>query len=629
MPRQRSLKGELHERKAGVSVKAATDEETMTFVMVSQDNTGQRYDWGTGEFYDEYLDPAGADVTDLRTMFKDHYRSVDSAVGKIESTAVINGELEATVRFGSDEASQVVAQKYREGILTDVSIGYEILDYRVEKSTEPNGRDTVTVTSYKIRELSAVGVGFDNGAKKRSQEEHGDSTMTEQELKRLAELEAIAERNAAQTEELKSLLNKRDIEDKAAKDAELEKLRAENAEMTRQADINAVATEFGISDEIRNAALEDTTLTSDAMLRNHLKAEKEHVVGVGERNNEAELKRALEDTIALRLGVDLENPHADARMFQGATLTDMARALTGYKGYNRDTLFERAMVVADLPNLLVNSGNRYLEQEFEAAAGTYRQFVKEVDVADFRPMTDIVKGVGGRLDKLNERGELKNKYLNENAETWQIGSFGNKFDFSREMFINDDLNALTDMIGTFGEMAGVTANGLVYDLLLGRNDAASYLMGDGLAIFAAGHANSGAGALASTTLSAGRLAMRKQKSTDGVTNLNIAPSYLIVGPNLEETALKLITSPTELGQTNPAVPNVHQSTLQLIVDSEITGDEWYLGASRRTIKVGYLVGTGRRPQVKVNDTTLTKTIFEGVFDFGTMAEDYRGLYKGV
>ena len=178
-------------------------------------------------------------------------------------------------------------------------------------------------------------------------------------------------------------------------------------------------------------------------------------------------------------------------------------------------------------------------------------------------------------------------------------------------------------------MAAQTANGIVYDLLMKRDDYASYAMSDSVAIFHADHSNLGSSALSATTLAAGRAAMRKHKSIDGKTPLNIAPAYLIVGPDLEQTAYELVNSISSTADNKSSgVANYHQGSVEVIVDAEITGSQWFLSASRRAIKVGYLAGTSRRPVLKMNDSTLTKTEFEGVFDFGVVASDYRGLYAG-
>jgi hypothetical protein len=144
-------------------------DNTISFTMVSDDNGGTRYSWDTGELYEERLDPAGAGFESLTTFFKDHERSVDSAIGRVKDVRVEGGTVIGDVIFGSGAAEQDVYRKYTEGILTDVSIGYRINSYKVEE--RENEMDLVTVTDYDIFELSAVGIGFDAGAKARTAEE--------------------------------------------------------------------------------------------------------------------------------------------------------------------------------------------------------------------------------------------------------------------------------------------------------------------------------------------------------------------------------------------------------------------------------------------------------------------------
>jgi len=135
---------------------------TVPFILVSKDNAGDRYDWWEDRIYIEELDPNGAVLTELRTFFKDHSPSVDNAIGRVENLRVDNGEIKCDVVFGSDEDSLKVFQKYAEGILTDVSIGYTIEEViETEKKGEPTH---VMVTRFTILELSAVWKGFDIGA---------------------------------------------------------------------------------------------------------------------------------------------------------------------------------------------------------------------------------------------------------------------------------------------------------------------------------------------------------------------------------------------------------------------------------------------------------------------------------
>lgn len=139
-----------------------TQTRTVPFILVSKDNAGERYDWWEGRIYIEELDPKGAILTELRTFFKDHSPSVDNAIGRVENLRLDGSEIKCDVVFGSDEDSLKVFQKYAEGILTDVSIGYTI-DEVIE--TEKKGEPThVLVTKFTILELSAVWKGFDKNA---------------------------------------------------------------------------------------------------------------------------------------------------------------------------------------------------------------------------------------------------------------------------------------------------------------------------------------------------------------------------------------------------------------------------------------------------------------------------------
>ncbi len=452
-------------------------------------------------------------------------------------------------------------------------------------------------------------------------------------LARMAELEKVAERSEDQNAELTKAKTRVSVLEKE-RDEDSAKTVTRLAEMERKEAIRAVADQFEVDKNMTGEYLNDSKRSvqdfKDALLEKRMNEAPNLPTNVMSEDGRKDMLRAIEDSLVIRLGGVVKDAHKDMDNYRSATLIDIARSITGATGYNKEEIAERAMVTADFPNLLLGAGNRVLMAEFEASGATYSQFVTSVDVPDFRENSDITRGGGGRLDKLLESGELKEKHLGEEAEKWSLESYGNQFVLTRKMIINDDLGAFTDMLSLFGEMAALTANGLVYDLLMKRNDAATYVMSDGIAIFdIADHANLGASALAADTLAAGRAAMRKHKGIDGETALNIAPAYLIVGPDLEQTAYELIHSIAKVeSEKSSGVVNYHQGSVTVVVDAEITGDQWFLSASRRAIKVGYLSGTGRRPVLKMNESTLTKTVFEGIFDIGVVASDYRGLYAG-
>ncbi|MBX2078023.1 HK97 family phage prohead protease [Campylobacter peloridis] len=154
------------------------DNNILSFVMISNSNACKRWDWDMGEYLEE-LDISGARYNELRTLFTDHNPSVDNAIAKIENIRVENNELVCDCIFAKDERSQNIFKKYKDGILSDVSIGYKILKQTIDKDSNLK---KVLVNEFEIFELSAVWKGADKNAKKRFFDE-----QTQKEAKALAQ----------------------------------------------------------------------------------------------------------------------------------------------------------------------------------------------------------------------------------------------------------------------------------------------------------------------------------------------------------------------------------------------------------------------------------------------------------
>lgn len=154
--------GTIHNRAVAQTDLIDSSTRTIPFILVSNDNGGLRYDWWEDEIYEEKLVVTGATFDRLKTFFKDHELSVDTAIGRVVNVRVEQDQIKADVIFGSDEDSDKIFRKFQEGILTDVSIGYTIQE---TITTERTGQYTlVEVTQFDIHELSAVWKGFDSGA---------------------------------------------------------------------------------------------------------------------------------------------------------------------------------------------------------------------------------------------------------------------------------------------------------------------------------------------------------------------------------------------------------------------------------------------------------------------------------
>lgn len=628
---ERTLQGKDVTRKLTANTSLIDSEKrSVPFIIISKDNEGERYDWWKDEIYLERLDVNGANYERLKTFFKDHIRSVDNAIGKVENIRLEDGELKCDVIFGSDEDSEKIFKKYQDGVLTDCSIGYRVNTVTIEERKDDP--DIVTVTDFDIRELSAVGIGFDQGATVGRNDENiqKEKDMNEQLRKELNDLRnRVDGLNEKQQERLKELerMEKNDESNSSTKTSEA----AVTAERTRVSDIQGLVSAGQIDQQRANGFISDGTNMDQ--VRKQILDEKVHnstpVVTAGGFTRGEDFTRAITDALVMRCGVKVVNPHEDVDMFRHASLLDIAREMTGFTGYDKQDLAARAMSTDDFTLLLGNVANRSIAGSFEEEEGTYHLWTEQVELPDFRTRTEVgLSNSNGRLRKLTEKGESKNIEFGENGESWKLESYGEKFMLTRQMIVNDDLGVFTNIISQFGEMAKRTANGLVYDMLQSKGDFANFKMADGKSLFdASTHKNyTATGTLLNTeSLTTGRTSMRRQKH--GAQNLNISPKYLLVSPENEARALQLIASEADPSSSNSGVKNIHKNSVTAIVDSELSALPWYLAAGRNTIKTATLQGSGGVPQVQQNNSSLSGTEFECVFDFGVMASNFRGLYK--
>jgi phage major head subunit gpT-like protein len=625
---QRSIEGATVERKLTIDNATAVNEEkrTVSFIMISDDNAGKRRDWD-GSIYIEVLDVKGANPERLRTFFKDHNRLTDSAIGKIENKRVEDGKFKADVVFGSDENSDAVFRKYVEGILSDCSVTYIPTKVSIEeRSGEP---DLVTVLEYDLVECSAVGVGFDAGAMVgRDLNLKGEEPMNEELRRELQSLkdkvESLSDSEKARKEELEKL----EREDQVSKTS---KTAGADEEQKRSSEIMSMVVAGHLTIERAKEYIDkkdSLDVVRAAILEE--KARGTQTVVPGAPTAKVELQRGIEDAILMRCGYTPAQVSDQAATFRGASLLDMARAMTGYDGYDKNELVQRAMGTDDFPMLLGNVANRVIAGAFNEEEGTFAQWTQEVELPDFRKRTEVkLSSAGGRLQKLKEKSEKKNIEFAESGEAWAIESYGAEFKLTREMIINDDLGVFTGIVAEFGKMAKRTSNGLVYDLAQNRGDFTNYKMNDGKKIFDTAHNNTDtAAALASESLSKGRTIMRRQKDAAG-NALNISPKFLLVAPEQERTALQLLNSEADVSGSNSGVTNPHKNTLTPVVDSELAAGAWYLAASTNTIKVGYLQGTNKQPVVQQISSNIDGAEFKCVFDFGVVVTDYRGLFKNL
>jgi len=636
MPKKQLNKNKLLENtefsRALIDSDSINTEARSVDILISTETPLRRTDYWSGEKYDEVL-LHGDENVDLTRAVNAKLRWMHGSgkygelpLGRLDLVRLENKELRATAYFSkANPDGDMFWKMVEDGTLSEISVGGKKQEVRI---TEREGDvPLVEVTRWEFQEASLVDIGADPSAGiGRSENDEGDIMDKLDELRReLDKLKADGADSSAISRKVDEV------------NAEILRVSDENKELKRSASINDLAAQHkGLIDEDGvERFLSDKTKSPDDFARALLAVKTKNQADVSFQRGEDDagldsIKRAVGDSLIIRFGGNVENPHADAHKFTGASMLEIARAITGYDGFDKEALIKRAMGSDDFPILLGNVANKMLDIAFEEANATFDVWTQAVDVTDFKQGVAAHMQTGGKLQKLAEKGELKNIEFGENGETFKLESYGAEFSVTRQMLINDDLGAFQKFFEEFGAMARRTANSIVYDLLQSKGDFTNYKMSDGKAIFeTANHKNldSTGAAINTTSLSAGRTKMRRQK--DGDIKLNITPKFLIVSPEKEVEALQILNSESDPSANNSGVTNVHRNTLDVVVESELDANPWYLAAQRRTIKVLYLQGTNRRPLVSEKSRTLSGVTFECVFDFGVYAEDYRGLYKNA
>ena len=142
-------------------------------------------------------------------------------------------------------------------------------------------------------------------------------------------------------------------------------------------------------------------------------------------------------------------------------LSEAARLLADVKQGRKPMFYlKEAMTTSDFPLLFGDIIDRQLLTGYEATPNTWSNYIREGTVPDFRTVSrHTMDGGEGRLDnvyKVGEKEEYKYRGLSEGRYQYSVEKYGNKFDFSWEVMINDDLGAFDNIPAKMGRAAART-----------------------------------------------------------------------------------------------------------------------------------------------------------------------------
>ncbi|SFK37728.1 phage prohead protease, HK97 family [Pseudovibrio ascidiaceicola] len=520
--------------------------------------------------------------------------SLSAVLGTVTAARADNGCILVTIKFTSDSRANPVIADIREGMITGVSIGYQVEKWADSRDPD-TGRSIRTITQFKPREVSFVSVPADPDARIRAMPTENQPNSPEPPKTPTPDL---AQRN----QQIRSIAGTLNL----------------TTEWT-DSQIDSTST----LDEIRAAAITEAEKRTTPPIRT------QSVQILADHTDPHTRAERMSDAMMTRID-PTHKPEDSARDFIGMSIPEMARdclrnANVSTTALSQATIVSRALhSTSDFPLIMGNTVGRTLRQSYDSVPSALKKLARQTTVKDFRAKHRIILSEAPDLEKLNEHGEYKHGTMSESAESFKIDTFGRMIGITRQALINDDLGALNDLPRRLG-IAAADFEAEFFIKLLEMNGGKGPKMGDGNPVFHEGHRN-----LAQTkgkpsieTLSVLRQALRHQVSLSGK-RLNLSPRHLIIPAELETLAQKLLAeiTPNRIDDVNPF------SDLGMVVEGRFNNpDRWYLATSHSQmdgLEYAYLEG-------EPGPQTETKAGFEidGIkikvrLDFGACFGDWRG-----
>ncbi|MDO5566087.1 MAG: hypothetical protein Q4G59_05475 [Planctomycetia bacterium] len=299
---------------------------------------------------------------------------------------------------------------------------------------------------------------------------------------------------------------------------------------------------------------------------------------------------------------------------------------------------EAAFSTAALPGILSNIANKMLLEGYNYVEDAWRHICKIASVTDFKQHSRYRMNGSFRFEKVGPGGELKHGQIDEQVYSQKADTHGIMFALTRQMIIDDDLGALTDIPRQIGIGAAEAIADAVWSLLLSNP-----IQRDGKTFFHNAHSNTLTGDntnLSIDSLTAAEIKFGEQTKPNG-RPLGATPSILLVPTALKVIAELLMKSTTLNEMTNVPKPNANPHTGKYtIVSSTYLGNSSFDGASSKAwylladpnrlpaLEVAFLGGMDR-PTIERADADFNTlgVQFRGYIDFGVREQDHRAILK--
>ena len=588
-----------------------------------------------------------------------HSRERADRIGVVENAKVVNKRVEATLRLSKREDVNDIWQDIRDGILTNISVGYTIDERKLDRESGTGEPDEYRITSWTPHEVSFVDIPADPtigvGRTEDGELAYRVIDLTNETTKEGRTLDKDKDKDVTPevTPEVTRAAPPAPQKDPAPSSVvDLDAVRGEGVAIERRriATVNDVFAPYPQFDAVRNTCIEKGHDENEA--RKLLLAELGKDVtpaGADAVRMEAgddgfdKFKRAAALSLSVRANLASKEEALEARKTGLGAYTLFELARRSLEIGNVDTsrmgkmdLVGRAFTTSDFPTLLIDSANKSMLKGYEESPETWNVWAQTGSLSDFKTSRRVNLSSFNDLELVNEDGEYKYGSFQDQGETITLATYGKLFAISRQAIINDDMGAFTRIPSAMGRAASRVVGDIAYGVL-----TSNPLLSDGVAFFAGtaigtAHGNlnlgGGAAALSAATLGLMRQGMARQTDVSGsATGLNIRPQYLLVPLALEDSARILMSSefnPAEGTTTSFRAPNIVRNLYTVVSDPRLdvnSSTKYYLAAGQQfdTVEVAFLDGNQAPMLEQQAGWSIDGTEFKVRIDVAAAPMDYR------
>lgn len=650
----------LLERAAELRVPATVeaDEEQVVEVVWTTGATVRRvrWAWEGPEEYDEELVVAPGSVRLERlnggAPFLDSHQGggLGAVLGSVVPGSVrLDGGIGvARVRLTGAEDAQAAVRRILERHVA-ISVGYRVHRYEVER--RDGGRDLWRAVDWEPLEISAVAIPADAGARIRAESGSEVANRCRIDFRDGLAAAAATDQEVGMTDERNEAGSTPGVEERRdgppAGDgggSEAAEVRRTAAEILRLCARHELGQDFaadlvarGVSLDQARAAVLDRLAERD----NHGARTAEPVPAQVRSGPDLAYRDAVSAALLHRYSpAEFELPSA-AREFRSLSLIELARHALGRDGRSTaglsrievatEALLGRAGLhsTGDFPFILANVANKTLRRAYESTPRTFTAWARQRTIADFKPVSVTQLAGAPSLLAVPESGEFTYGTIGEGREVYGLLTYGRIVGITRQVLVNDDLDAFTRVPAAYGAAAADLEADIVYSILTG-NPA----MSDGQALFHASHGNLGtAGAISETSLAEAYRMFGAQRGLEGRL-IAVMPRFIIVPPGARSVeARKNVAATTP---DSVAGVNAFANRLEVVEEARLIpasgADPWFMAADPAridTVEYAYLDGqqgvyTEVRQGFEVDGIEI-----KARHDFAAKAIDWRGLYRNA